>query len=209
MKSKFFILFFGFYSCCGLFESSEEKPCPYPEARDRSHQFLIPVHISPHQQEYHIGDTIHVSAIFKDSMYDVNTKQTFLIQNFPFDVGVKLWRFENDSTWENGLRVNKYLIDSSYLRRFDSNDDYVGVQYVKFVEENNWYSFEMDIVLQKKGRYIFQFEDYIARYPSEYYDEKIKYYTFEGQCGFGLRPVAMVQGDDHMDTFEPELLYID
>ncbi|MFZ1703135.1 MAG: hypothetical protein WAT79_02250 [Saprospiraceae bacterium] len=209
MKSIYFYLSISFFTSCRLFEISEPIPCPYPEANNNSHQFLIPVIISPHQKTYNVGDTLHINATFRDSMFDYNTKQTFLIQNFPFDVGVKLWRFENDSTWQNGLKVNTYLIDSSNLRRFDSNDDYVGIQYIKFVERNNMYSFEMDIILQKKGRYIFQFEDFINRYPPDYYDEKIEYYTFEGQCDFKKSPVAMVQGDDHMLDFEPELLHID
>ncbi|MBK6363852.1 MAG: hypothetical protein IPF52_10270 [Saprospiraceae bacterium] len=208
MKSLILIGFLTFFSSCRLFEVSENTPCPY-KVKYTGHNPLIPLTIHPQKINYNIGDTIHISTQFKDSVYDFSTEETFLMKNFPFDPGVKLWRFENDSTWENGFRVNDYTIDSIYFQRFDANDDYVGVLYVDFVEKENKYFFEMDIVLKKKGRYIFQFEDYIHRYPSEYYDEKIKPYTFEGQCNLGIRPVAMIQGDDHLTDFVSELVHID
>ncbi|MBK7524452.1 MAG: hypothetical protein IPI53_09910 [Saprospiraceae bacterium] len=170
---------------------------------------MIPAIIYPQNLYYDVGDTIHISAKFKDSVYDVSTDKTFLLKKFPFDPGVKLWRFENDSTWENGLLVNDIIMDTLYYQRLDKNDDYVGVLYVDFVEKENKYFFEMDIVLKKKGRYIFQFEDYVYRYPGDYYDEKIKPYTFEGQCNLGIRPVAMIQGDDHLTDFVSELVHID
>lgn len=193
---------------CGLFESSEQVPCQY-EVKTGSHNPLIPVNIHPHSMIYKVGDTIHISTNFRDSVFDFSTEQTFLMKNFPFDPGVKLWRFENDTTWERGLAVNEIIIDSVYYHRLDGNHDRVGVLFIDLVEKENMYFFEMKIVLKKAGRYIFQFEDFISRYNSEYYKEKIGNYTFEGKCGMGIRPVAMIQGDDHLEEFETELLYID
>jgi hypothetical protein len=193
---------------CGLFESSEKIPCPY-EVKYGSHCPLIPVEIYPHKINYKVGDTIHISTNFRDSVFDFSTEQTFLMKNFPFDPGVKLWRFENDTIWENGLAVNEIIMDSFYYHRLDGNDDRVGVLYIDLVEKENMYFFEMKIVLKKAGRYILQFEDYIRRYTNELYDQRVDYYTFEGKCGMTIDPVAMIQGDDHLEEFETELLYID
>jgi hypothetical protein len=158
-----------------------------------------------------VGDTIHINATFSDTMYDYSVKHHFVIQNFPFDVGLKLWRFENDSTFFNGFRENNFLIDSNYFQKYVFNDDHTDVMYFDFVEEDNMYKFDMKIVLDKKGRYLFQLEDFIRRYPKEIFDAKIKPLTFEGKCPtFNIKPVCMLQGgDDHLDQFVPELLYID
>jgi hypothetical protein len=195
-------------------ESAEEKfkrECPYPDAKINSHQLVIPVHLTPNQLRYKVGDTIRINATFSDTMYDYNANHHFVIRNFPFDVGLKLWRFENDSTFLNGFRENNFIIDSNYFQKYVYNEDHTDVMYFDFVEEDNMYKFDMKIVLDKKGRYLFQLEDFIARYPSKTYDIRILPYTFEGKCPtFGIRPVCMLQGgDDHLDKFVPELLYID
>lgn len=195
-------------------ESAEEKfsrECPYPKRYTNGHQPILPVTITPHQIKYQVGDTIHVDVTFSDSMLDYNTKERFLIQHFPFDVGVKLWGFDAViDGYFNGFRYNAYSMDSAYFQRYDYNADRTDVIFVDLVEKNNAYHFSMKIILQQAGRYIFQFEDFINRYTSELYDEKISNYTFEGKCpSFAVRPVCMIQGDNHNLSFESELLYID
>ncbi|MBK6566512.1 MAG: hypothetical protein IPN49_14245 [Saprospiraceae bacterium] len=211
MKTLFiFLLTVSVFSSCGLFEREESKPCPYILRYNQQHSPLIPVTISPNQLYYQVGDTIHISAIFEDSVYDYNAERKFLLKNFPFDHGVKLWRFENDSTWERGFAVNELLIDTIYVQRWDGGADKVGILYLDFVEKDNFYRCEMKLVLKKKGRYIFHFEDVISRYPGELYDERILPYTFEGKCeNRSIKPIAMIQGDDHLDDFVPELVYMD
>jgi hypothetical protein len=198
-------------SCCG--ESAEDKfarECPYPNIYTNQHQLMIPVTITPNKMLYSVGDTLHIDATFSNLMYDYNTKEKFVIKKFPFDDGVKLWKFENDTSFQNGFRDNKFLMDSIYFQRIDYNGDGTDIVYVDFVEGDSGYAFNMKIVLNKKGKYIFQFEDFINRYTAEFYDEKILNYTFDGKCPtFGVRPVCMIQGDDHLSHFEPELLHID
>ncbi|MBK6783549.1 MAG: hypothetical protein IPG79_07160 [Saprospiraceae bacterium] len=46
-------------------------------------------------------------------------------------------------------------MDTLYYQRLDKNDDYVGVLYVDFVEKENKYFFEMDIVIKKKAGIFF------------------------------------------------------
>ena len=214
MKNIFFLVFLIFMSCCRKDENLY-KDCNFPEATTNGHLLMIPVRFSPHQVNYTIGDTLHIDATFSDSIFDYSTKHTFLVQNFPFDVGVKLYRFENDTTWENGLLVNPYIIDPAYVRKYsygaDGGRQHVDVLYVDFVEEDNLYKFDMKIVLNKKGRYVFQFTDYIVFYPNHLHNElKIDEFPFEGRClEYGVIPVCMVQGDDQMEHFVPELLYID
>lgn len=198
----------------GCRESAEEKfsrECPYPNIYTNQHHLILPVTITPHQIKYQVGDTIHVDVTFSDSMLDYNTKEHFLIQNFPFDVGVKLWGFDAATDgYFNGFRYNAYSMDSAYFQRYDYNADRTDVIFVDLVKKNNAHHFSMKIILQQAGRYIFQFEDFIARYPVDLYEEKISHYTFEGKCPtFGVRPVCMIQGDNHNLSFEPELLYID
>ena len=195
-------------------ESAEEKfkrECPYPEAKTNSHYLLLPIQITPNKLNYKLGDTIHIKAQFSDTMYDYNTKHNFLIQNFIFDIGLKLWRFENDSTFFNGFRENTFLIDSTYFQAYAYGHDHTDVMFVDLVEEDNMYKFDMKIVLNKKGRYLFQFEDFITRYPEDKYNSVIMPLTFEGKCPtFRIEPISMLEGgDDHLDKFVRELLYID
>ncbi|MBK8698994.1 MAG: hypothetical protein IPN29_05420 [Saprospiraceae bacterium] len=213
MKYALYICFFAiFNSCCK--ESAEEKfkrECPYLiEYRTNQHQLMIPVTITPNNSKYKLGDTLHIDATFSNLMYDYNTKQKFVIQKFPFDAGVKLWMFKDTNDFQNGFRENEYIMDSIYFQRLDYNGDRTDIIYIDFIENEIGYKFEMKLVLKKKGRYILQFEDFINRYTGEFYDEKILPYTFEGKCPtFGVRPVSMIQGDDHLVEFEPELLHID
>lgn len=194
-------------------ESAEEKfkrECPYPNLKYSRHLITIPVTVSPNKLLYEAGDTINISATFSNVMFDYNTKQNFTIKKFPFDIGVKLWKFANDSSFQNGFRVNEYIIDTSYFQFYDYGGDKTDVIYLDFDETENEYKFDMKIRLKTKGRYILQFEDFIRRYPEEIYAKRIFSYKFEGKCPtFGITPVSMIQGDDHLAEFEKELVYID
>ena len=213
MKYLISIMFFFLFAACDKESASEKfkRECPYPNWKTNAHYLLLPVQITPNQLTYKLGDTIHIKVHFSDTMYDYNTEHYFVIQNFIFDVGVKLWRFENDSTFYNGFRENTFLIDSSYFQAYAFYEDNTDVMFVDLVEEDNMYKFDMKIVMNKRGRYLFQFEDFINRYPEDKFDAVIAPITFEGKCPtFGIRPICMLQGgDDHLDKFVPELLYID
>lgn len=203
------ILFTLLSSCCKeSFEEKFKRECPYTFRYGLSHLLMIPVKIIPNHIKYKVGDTITIDASFSNMVYDFSTEQSFLVKNFPFDVGVKLWMFTDTTSFKNGFRVNEYIMDTSFFQGVGG--DYTDVIYLDHVETDSAYNFNMKIVLNKKGKYIFQLEDFIRRYPEYFYNERIRPITFEGKCPtIGIVPVAMIQGDDHLSDFVPELLYID
>ncbi len=212
MRNLIIILIFSLLSSCCK-EGADEKfkrECPYTFRYGLGHRLMIPVKIITNQIKYKIGDTITIDASFSNMVYDVSAEQRFLVKNFPFDVGVKLWMFTDTTSFKNGFRVNEYIMDTSFFQVFDQGGDDTDVIYIDFVETDSAYNFDMKIVLKKNGRYIFQLEDFIHRYPEYFYNERILPITFEGKCPtLWIRPVSMIQGDDHLSEFVPELLYID
>jgi hypothetical protein len=145
-----------------------------------------------------------------DSIYDINTEQTFKISNFPFKSLPILYHFYDGTKWKDGWKSGKYIIDSSQFVRY-VNDGNRADGILVNITNTNGYNLELKFVVKEKGKYIFQMGDYITdyRHDSEEY-KAIKSIPFEGKCPtFGYYPVNMIVGDDQMTHFEKELLHID
>lgn len=208
MKTYFYLFIFLVSSCS--IEPTEEK-CPYELKHGiAAHQLHVPVQIIPHQLKYKVGDTIRFVVDMTDSIYDINTEKTFKISNFPFKSLPILYHFYDDVKWKDGWKSGKYTIDSSQFVRYISDGNRADGILVNINKPDGYY-FHLKFVIQQKGRYIFQMQDYINSYRSDSEEYKqVNSIAFNGKCPkFWLWPVNMIVGDDQMTHFEKELLHID
>jgi hypothetical protein len=193
---------------CNTEDSSVSEECLFPRKFGLpTHVLKVPVQVYPNKSLYSIGDTLKVIVNLSDSIEDINRDKVYYMPGFPFDGGVRLWRFTEGTTWDYGFVHNKVHIDTVYKPkpRLGGREHYI---YFDFVESDHRYQFEMYIVFESPGRYIFQMEDFIDRYPNElYYSFN---YEFEGRCPtMGFRVSKVLEGEDYLEEFIDELLYID
>lgn len=215
MELKLFALMLSIFmvACCDSGSEDFEKTCPY-EMTYWGHYLRIPITISPHQMTYKVGDSIQINTIFSDSIYDLGTQQTFQIREFPFKPISLLYRFTNDSTYDSGYRVNELVIDSSYRHVYNYSSNYADGFRAYTIYNGERYSFESTLILKEPGRYILVFSDLYEEHSGSGNPElnaEADAITFEGKCPtLEYSMCNMIDsGDDHLQFFEPELVYLD
>ncbi len=210
--AKFSFLFVVILSCCG--KEERDINCGYKNIYKTGAHFLtIPNQISPNKEVYSIGDTITVSYIVSDSIYDTNLDTTFLIEDFPFLPQTLLYRFDGSGEWSNGFDgVNEVLVDEKYQYSYGGGSAFARGIYSSMLYENGTYHFEFRMVCRTTGRYVMltsdQYNDF-ARTGDlaalKFYDE----FEFEGKCFLGYYISNVVEGEDHFDDYIDELMIID
>ena len=204
------IMAFALQNCQDNFLTSEEyfEVCPYELRYGRAHHLEVPVTVTPHQLEYQVGDTITISTIFSDSIYDLSREVSFKIENFPFEPFTKLYKFDMQFNWELGHELNEVIVDSIYQGP-DPLTNHLEACYFKTQYINNQYEFSYQIVLTEPGRYCFLMTDiYEIRDRSD--NAIANNIEFEGKCiDSGLRVCSVLQGDPHFDEFTSEMIHLD
>ena len=196
-------------------ETPEEKfkrICPYKWTFEggAGHYLKMPIEINPHKKTYQVGDTLSITVNASDSIYDLNSQEKFKIIDFPFEPIAVVYRFTSDTNWESYLARNTWIIDSSQYVKYLPAVGAEGIK-VRYNYENDVYSFEMGLILTKPGRYIFHLHEDTNLLDEDTEEGKfIRSFPFEGRCPtVSLFTNMIVSGDDNLDSFEPELLYID
>lgn len=222
MKYSILLLSIVILSCCHDDDAEQfREKCPY-DLDYSGHYLRVPITISPHKLQYKIGDTISINTVFSDSIYDLGTRQTFKIEEFPFKPLSLLYRFTDSKTYDSGYRVNELNIDSIYKHVYNYSSNYAdGYRaYTIYESENNQYKFESEMVFKESGRYILLFTDLFQEYDASGNSElnaEADAIRFEGQCidddGKPLLPYYLCSmidsGDDNLEHFEEELIYLD
>jgi len=198
---------------CGDESSADfRESCPY-ELQYSGHFIRVPISIVPHQLQYFVGDTIEINTVFSDSIYDLGTQQTFKIQNFPFKPISLLYRFFAEDSFDSGYRVNDLHIDSIYDHKYVFTTSYADSYRATTRYENGIYSFKSEIVLKEAGRYMLLFTDQFQGNSGSgngELNEEADAITFEGKCPtLNYYICSMIEGDDHLELFEKELVYLD
>jgi len=162
---------------------------------------------------YSIGDTIRISTIFSDSLYDLGTQQTFKIEGFPFKPITLLFRFYDGMNWDSGYRVNESYVDDIYKPNYNYSSNYADSYRGYTIYENGVYKFILQLILKEEGRYILlfsdKFQDYIGSGNHEL-NAEANAITFEGKCPtLPYYICSMIEGDDHLEYFEEELVHLD
>lgn len=214
MKYSIIIIILSLFSCRidnGVDEF--KKTCPY-EFEYTGHYLRIPITISPHKLQYKVGDTINISTIFEDSIYDLGTQNAFKIEGFPFKPLSLLYRFIDNNTYDSGYRVNDLRIDSVYNHVYNYSSIYADGYKGYTIYDNNKYKFESQLILKETGRYVLLFTDLFQNHIGSGNSElnaEANAITFEGKCPtLGYYLCSMIDsGDDHLDLFEDELIYLD
>ena len=178
------------------------------------HYLRIPITIAPHQLTYQVGDTITISTIFSDSIYDMGTQTTFKIENFPFKPLSLLYRFTNGNTHDAGYRVNEVHIDSIYNHVYNYSNSYADGIKAYTIYEDDHYHFEFKLVLKETGTYIFLMTDVYQNHigsGNSNLNAEADAITFEGKCpNLSYYPCSVIDsGDDHLDHFMNKLVYLD
>ena len=209
MKYLPFILLLLFSTC-----KREPWDCPYEFASTtfHGHCLKIPITFSPHQMSYRVGDTIHISTIFTDSIEDICAQTTFKVQDFPFKPITLLYRFHGGENWDAGYRVNELIIDSAYQHEYNYSSEYADGFKSYTIYENGTYRFEFDLVLKEPGRYIFLMTDLYNEQNATgnaELNEEANAVNFEGDCESSRTIFNIIEGDDHLDLFEAELIILE
>ena len=218
MRFPFFFLFL-FLGCIDHDAEEFKKNCPY-DLKYTSHYLRVPVTISPHKLTYKIGDTIHISTIFTDSIYDLGTQQTFKIVEFPFRPITLLYRFYDGMNWNSGYRDNDSYVDSIYRPNYNYSSAYADSYRANTIYENGIYKFDLQLIFKENGRYVLLFSDKYQDYNASGNSDlnaEADAIRFEGQClDDNGKPLlryyicSMIDsGDDNLEQFEEELVYLD
>lgn len=210
-----YVLILMLLFCGACTDSYEEfkKNCPYELPYGPGHYLTVPITITPHKLSYSVGDTIYINTIFSDSIYDRNTKQTFKIRNFPFKPMTGLYRFYDGLNWDSGYTVNDLYVDSSYRHVYHYSSDFCDNYRAYTIYENDQYRFESRLILKEPGRYVLIFTDmyqeYLGAGLTEEYNTEADSITFEGKCPMDYYICSMIEGDNHLELFVDELVYLD
>jgi hypothetical protein len=172
----------------------------------------VPITITPHQLTYSVGDTLIISTTFPDSIYDLGTQHTFKIQGFPFKPISLLYRIMENSH-DSGYRVNELRVDSTFSPVYTSSNIYSDGFKAITTYENASYHFEFTLILKELGRYILVVSDLYQEHlgtGNADLNAEANAVTFEGKCPtLGYCICSMIEGDDYLELFEDELVYLD
>ncbi len=219
MKYSVLIIFSIIFSCYDKDADEFKENCPY--ALDyNGHYLRIPITISPHKLHYKVGDTIRINTVFADSIYDLGTKHTFKIEEFPFKPLSLLYRFTSNSTYDSGYRVNELKIDSLYGHVYNYSSNYADGYRAYTFYDGSQYEFKSELILKEAGSYILLFTDLFQEYlgsGNSDLNADADAIRFEGQClddkGKPLLRYYLCSmidsGDDNLEQFENELIYLD
>ena len=124
-----------------------------------------------------------------------------------------LYRFTPGNPYGSGYNVNELNIDSVYNHVYNYSSNYADGYRAYTIYEDNQYRFESQLVLKEPGRYILLFSDtyqnHIGSGNSEL-NAEADAITFEGKCPtLQYYICSMIEGDDHLELFEEELVYLD
>ncbi|MBK8474665.1 MAG: hypothetical protein IPL33_22180 [Sphingobacteriales bacterium] len=140
---KYLIIFSIF---CLFLQACED--CLFPGG----YVFDIPATLSPAKDTFNIGDTITISSIFSDQVYDKSTEQHYKLENFKFYPETFIYKIDTIRT-VNNLSEFDFIIDPKYnyyIFSYSTGDRSLIGQYNY---ANNTYSLEYQIIPKVKGLY--------------------------------------------------------
>lgn len=109
--------------------------------------------------------------------------------------------------------MNELLIDSAYNHVYNYSSIYADGYRAYTVFEQNQYRFESRLILKEPGRYVLLFTDLYQNHNASGNPElnaEANTIAFEGKCPtLGYYICSMIEGDDHLELFEDELVYLD
>ena len=135
--------------------------CPRKECRDAdfggAYQFVIPATLSPAKDTFRVGDTIHISSVFSDEVFERQTQEYYKLEDWRFYPTTRLDKIDKvDSNFvQDGLADFEYIIPVQYdYERFV--DITGGIALLgEYLYQNRQYSLEFKLIPQQAGLYYF------------------------------------------------------
>ena len=156
-----------------LLSSCGQDDCHVPGG----YMFERPATLSPAKLIYNVGDTITVSAMFSDEVYDRATGRTYLLENFDFyplstfcrldTVGIDTLELVTEEHFD-------FIISPTYNYNLRISNSAGAELAGEFNYEDHVYDLEYKIVVKKPGLYLSTFSTWLDNFS-----ERI---DFPGQC---------------------------
>jgi len=213
MKFIFYFFLFSLLACSNnISPEAYYEACPHELKYGQAHYLEVPITMTPHKKQFHVGDTLTVSMMFSDSIFDLSRETSFKIENFPFEPVTLLYKINNDS-FESGLELNELVIDEKYNPRYNYRNTQASDFRAHSIYKEGRYSFEFKFVLQTPGKYFTAITDQYQENSdggNKGLNKKTNKLQFDGRCPHGNFYIcSVIQGDNHQNDFLDELIFLD
>ena len=135
---------------CSCGKNCKEATLPY--------EFVIPVNVSPMADTLHVGDTLFISSVFSEYVYDRNNDRSFLIENIEFDPRCAFNRVDIEppvgAISEQSLIYDKDKYEVFLTNHSDGTTSIVS-EHIK-VEDR--YELDFLLILEQPGLYLFMIQ---------------------------------------------------
>jgi len=157
-----------FFSLTILLSACINKDC----REHGNYNFEIPATLFPAQDSFHIGDTIKITSIFPDDVFDLTTEEYYKLENFNFFPGTELVKIDTNPASE-GLSDFIIIIPSemNYAKQTFSEGEQLLVG--EYLYDNNQYSLEFSLIPLKTGLYYMEQTTFVELSEDQ---------DFEGKC---------------------------
>ena len=122
--------------------------------------FEIPATLSPAKAMYHIGDTMTVSSMFSNQVYDRGSEKTYLLEDYLFYPRSSFTRLDTFGIDTIEVVTTEHF-DFIISEEFDYNlDGAISVGHIllgQFLYQDDAYKLEYSLVPKKKGLYMISF----------------------------------------------------
>ena len=140
-----------------------------------AYQFVIPATLSPAKDTFRVGDTIHISSVFSNEVYERQTEAFYKLENWRFYPTTRLDKIDKvDSNFvQDGLADFEYIIPVQYdYDRFDYGSGSIGLL-GEYQYQSGQYSLEFKLIPQQPGLY------YFTQFAAQGIDDE---QDFPGRC---------------------------
>jgi hypothetical protein len=133
--------------------------CIREECRDipGGYEFEIPVTSSPAKDTFRVGDTIHISSVFSDEVFERKTQQYYSLKKWRFFPETRIDRIDLPDSFfvQEGLNDFVYLPNSQYdYGIFNYSDGSIGLV-GEYLYTDGEYRLEYRLVPTKQGLFYF------------------------------------------------------
>ena len=146
---KYILIIFSMLSLTGC-----NKEC---KISGGDYLFEIPSALSPALDTFNIGDTITVTSVFDDLVYNQNSEQTFHLEDFNFFPEIFIFKLDTLGEISNIHNNFKIIISPEYnLSLFHFSDGSSSI-YGEYLHQNSVYSLKYLLIPIKQGSFYLQF----------------------------------------------------
>jgi len=122
-----------------------------------AYQFVIPATLSPAKDTFRVGDTIHISSVFSDEVFERQTQEYYKLENWRFFPTTRLDKIDEvDSSFvQDGLADFEYIIPVQY--EYEQFVDITsGIALLgEYLYQDGQYSLKFKLIPQQPGLYYF------------------------------------------------------